>query len=400
MATFRRSQATAPGRGYLPDVAPRATRRYQGCRIRNQTPGRTPLMLSRALSAPFLAAALLAGAPALADPLLGLAAPLSGANASLGAQMRDGATLAAEKTGAELVPIDDACSAAGGAKAAQEFVARKVVLAIGFLCTEALEAALPALKQAGIPVITVGVRTNSLTDTRAKTGWPLYRLAPRADAEAAAIARYIPDLWRDRPFAIVDDGTIYGRDLAEGLRAAAAQQQLKPVFVDVFRPQLDNQIALVGRLRKAGATEVFVGGDRDDIAVMARDAAALNAGITFAGGEALRAASDNGVPLAAGTIMVGLPEPAETADPAVIQAFGAKNIMAEGYALPAYAAVEIAAAASAGGVSGLGLFARLDEDEFKTVIGALRFDDKGDLAASPYRAFRYDGSRFLSLGDD
>ena len=54
---------------------------------------------------------------------------------------------------------------------------------VGFLCTEAIEAAMPILKDAGIPVITVGVRTDSLTDRKVKTGWPVFRLAPRADAE-------------------------------------------------------------------------------------------------------------------------------------------------------------------------------------------------------------------------
>ncbi len=83
------------------------------------------------------------------------------------------------------------------------------------------------------------------------------------------------------PFAIVDDGTIYGRELAESFRLAAEQAGLKPVFVDTFRPQMDNQIGLIGRLRKAGATHVFVGGDRDDIAIMARDAAELAADLTL-----------------------------------------------------------------------------------------------------------------------
>ena len=350
-----------------------------------------------ALPALIFAATALFSPELSAEPLLGVAAPLSGPSALLGTQVRDGATLAAEKTGAELAMIDDECSAAGGAKAAQEFVNRKVALAVGFLCGEALEAALPALKQAGIPVITVGVRTNSLTDKRQKTGWPVYRLAPRADAEAAAVSRILPELWRDKPFAIVDDGTIYGRELAESLRAAAEQQQLKPVFLDVYRPQLNNQIGLVGRLRRAGATQVFVGGDRDDIAIMARDSAELGAGITFAGAEALRGSSA-GIPLAPGTIMIGLPEWYETADPDVVSAFGASKVMAEGYVLPSYAAVEIAVAATAGGTTGIGLFAHLDEDEFKTAIGPLRFDANGDLTGSLYRAYQYDGTRFVPLG--
>ncbi|TIM23407.1 MAG: hypothetical protein E5Y74_06015, partial [Mesorhizobium sp.] len=145
------------------------------------------------------------------------------------------------------------------------------------------QAAMPILKDAGIPVITIGVRTESLTDRRAKTGWPVYRLGPRGDDERNAIASALTHLWQNELFAIIDDGTIYGREIVETLRAAAEQAALKPVFVDTFRPQLDNQIGMIGRLKKAGATHVFAGGDGDDIAIMGRDAAQLQAGIVFAG---------------------------------------------------------------------------------------------------------------------
>src|SRR5690606_26619730 len=158
----------------------------------------------------------------------------------------------------------------GGAAAARRFAEERVSVVVGFLCTESIEAALPILKEAGIPVITPGVRTDSLTDGREKTGWPVYRLAPRADEEQKAVAEIITDRWRNEHFAIIDDGTIYGRNLAENLRAAAELQALKPVFIDTFRPQLDNQIGLVGRLRKAGATHVSVGGARSDTAIVVR----------------------------------------------------------------------------------------------------------------------------------
>ncbi|TJW43998.1 MAG: ABC transporter substrate-binding protein, partial [Mesorhizobium sp.] len=196
--------------------------------------------------------------------LVGVAAPLSGPSAILGKQIEAGASLAAEANGAEIKTVDDACTADGGAAAAREFATAKVNVVVGFLCTEAIEAALPILKDAGIPVITVGVRTESLTDQRAKTGWPVYRFAPRGDDERNAVATILTSLWQNELFAIVDDGTIYGREIAETLRAAAEQAALKPVFVDTFRPQLDNQIGLIGRLKKAGATHVFAGGDGSD----------------------------------------------------------------------------------------------------------------------------------------
>lgn len=335
-------------------------------------------------------------AGAHAETLVGVAAPLSGASAILGQQVEAGAAMAAEANGVTIKPVDDACTADGGAAAAKEFAADKVNVVVGFLCTEAIEAALPILKDANIPVITVGVRAESLTDRRAKTGWPVYRLGPRGDDERNAAATILTRLWQNELFAIVDDGTIYGREIAETFRAAAEQAALKPVFVDTFRPQLDNQIGLIGRLKKAGATKVFAGGDGDDIAIMGRDAGSLNAGITFAGGENLRTPSD--VPYATGTLMIAPPEWEEVADPKVMQAFAPRNIVPEGYTLPAYAAVEIAKAAMTDAdSSGKSLAEVLTGHDFATAIGTIRFDEKGDLSQNPFRVFRFDGTRFVPM---
>jgi branched-chain amino acid transport system substrate-binding protein len=342
-----------------------------------------------------LAAGLLLAREAAAQSLIGVAAPLSGASSILGQQIRAGAAAAVEAgNSAALEVADDACNGEGGAAAARRFVAARVRVVVGFLCTEAIEAAMPILAEARIPVITVGVRTDSLTDRRHKTGWLVYRLGPRADSERQAVGRLLTRLWASELFAIVDDGTIYGRELAESFRLAAEQAGLKPVFVDTFRPQVDNQIGLVGRLRKAGATHVFAGGDRDDIAIMGRDAAALESGIVIAGGEALRAPAGE-VPLAQGTLMIALPEWADIADQAVVASLAEREIVPEGYVLPAYAAVEIALAAlGEADAAGGPLAASLSGRDFRTAIGTVRFDEKGDLAENPYRLFRHDGSGF------
>ncbi|UVK45040.1 branched-chain amino acid ABC transporter substrate-binding protein [Mesorhizobium sp. AR07] len=339
----------------------------------------------------------LAGGTNAGTLLVGVAAPLSGPSAILGKQIEAGAGLAAGANGIELKTLDDACTADDGAAAAREFAAAKVNVVIGFLCTDAIEAAMPILKDANIPVITVGVRTESLTDRRAKTGWPVYRLGPRGDDERNAVASSLTHLWQNELFAIIDDGTIYGREIAETFRAAAEQAALKPVFVDTFRPQLDNQIGLVGRLKKAGATHVFAGGDGDDIAIMGRDAAQLETGIAFAGGENLRTPPGD-VPYAMGTLMIAPPEWAEVADPKVLAAFATQKVVPDGYTLPAYAAIEIAKAASdLSESSGKPLADALTGHDFTTAIGPVRFDAKGDLSQSPYRVFRFDGTRFTPL---
>ncbi|MDI6027578.1 branched-chain amino acid ABC transporter substrate-binding protein [Corticibacterium sp. UT-5YL-CI-8] len=326
---------------------------------------------------------------------MGIAAPLSGPMQILGRQVETGGRLAASALKLDVVVADDACTAEGGKSAAEALIAAKVTAVVGFLCYEAAITALPRLKDAGIPTMTLGVRANSLTDAREKTDWPVFRLGPRSDSERDAVGALMTRLWRDELFAIVDDGTIYGRELAESFRAAAEQAGLKAVMVDTFRPAMENQVGLVGRLRRSGATHVFVGGDADDVAIMARDAAGMGAAMTFAGGETLRMPAGS-VPIAPGTIMIGLPDLAEAAPASVARRFRTADIIPEGYMLPAYAGVEIIAAASRTSADEL---KALRTDTFETAIGPVRFDAKGDLADNPFRAFRFNGSKFITVED-
>jgi branched-chain amino acid transport system substrate-binding protein len=348
-----------------------------------------------ALAATLAASVLCAAGGALAQEVhVGVVTSLSEQMALLGEQLRDGARTAAEEAGVRITVADDQCTAEGGAAAARQLLAADVDIVAGFLCTEAIEAALPILTEAGIPVITPAVRSDGLTDRRARTGWLVWRLAPRADAERAAVADILSRRWRDALFAIVDDGTIYGRELAETLRLAAETAALRPVFVDTYRPQSENQIGLVGRLARAGASHAFVGGDRDDVAIMGRDAIELDHDIVFAGGEALRAAGE--VPIAAGTLMVALPEWGDMIDEGTVGSFTARDIVPDGYVLPAHAAVEVAIdAVSRSADQAVALPAILDGTSFETVIGPVAFDGKGDLTVNPFRLFRHDGERFL-----
>ncbi|EKF19679.1 branched-chain amino acid ABC transporter substrate-binding protein [Nitratireductor pacificus] len=333
------------------------------------------------------------------DISLGVAAPLSGGFATLGRQMLNGARTAAasqDMPGA-IVEADTACSAEGGAQAARMLIEREVDVVVGFLCTDAVESALPLFKEAGIPVVTPGVRTATLTDQRERTGWPIFRIAPRADAERDAVATLLVDHWRRDFFAIVDDGTIYGRELAETLRAAAELNELKPVYVDTFRPQLDNQIGLAGRLRRAGATHAFVGGDRSDIAILSRDARGMDYALVLAGGEALRA-EDSAVPLATGTLMVGLPRWADIASDNALKALADAEIEPNGYVLPGLAAAQIAiAAARAAASAGSSIGETLSSGSFATAIGDISFDAKGDATVEFYRLFRFDGETFVEV---
>ncbi len=305
-----------------------------------------------------------------AEPLtIGISAPLSGPFTVLGRQITYGAQAAQAALGGEakikLVIADDRCEADGGKEAASELAAANVSAVIGYLCTPALQGALPVFREGKIPVLTVGVRPVKILEDAKKNGDALFRLGPDSGGEAAALADLLLPLWRGENFAIIDDGTIHSRDLAESLRLAAEARGLKPLFTDTFRPAIDNQLALINRLKKAGATHVFVGGDRSDVAIMARDAAARGVPLTFAGGETLDAAPDD-VPLADNVLMIGIPRPAVS------------ETSGEGYFSSAYAAVEILSRTG-------GQADAIRSGTHETILGSVSFDPNGGQSGNPYR---------------
>ncbi|GHC60721.1 branched-chain amino acid ABC transporter substrate-binding protein [Limoniibacter endophyticus] len=326
--------------------------------------------------------------PAQAQSIkLGIVAPMDGDLGILGSQVRVGVGAAlSEHSPIETEIISEECSVQSGNAIADQLVAAQATAVVGFLCTESLLAALPKLRDANIPIITPAIRTPSITERREATRFPVFRLAPRTDAEATEAARLLLPLWRDVHFAIVDDGTLYGRELAEPLRAAADGAGLKPVFIDTYRPQLESQAALVARLRRAGATHVFIGGDRADIAVIGANAEEMGYELTIAGGESLLQDTQ---PLPEGTLAIAPKTDVPATLPAALQ-----RTEIEGYVLPAFAATQVVIeAARIGGVQR----DVLSEHTFETVLGSLKFDPKGDANLFAYRLLRFDGSSFVPL---
>src|SRR5690606_21473929 len=116
------------------------------------------------------------------------------------------------------------------------------------------------------------------------------------------------------------------------LRLAAEETGEKPALVESFRPGLESQAQLVAQLRRLDIHHAFIGGDRQDVARIAQDAAAAGYDLTLAGGESLRAAPAS-PDLAPGTLMIGLPEAEDVLANAQESALPPGDAL--GYGLPA-----------------------------------------------------------------
>ncbi|HTO31270.1 MAG TPA: branched-chain amino acid ABC transporter substrate-binding protein [Pararhizobium sp.] len=351
----------------------------------------------RFIAASLLIAGSMQASPALAAGLkIAVVAPTEGPFALLGQQMLDGARFQAEDRGSEIVVVPETCEAKDGSELAKALIASGAEAAIGFLCTESLEASLPALAEAGIPAITLSVRSDILMEDALKKKWPFFRLVPSAKAEAAKVTEVILSRWKNEPLALIEDGTIHGRELVESVRGALADIGLTPVFSDTYRPAQEQQVSLVRRLAKSGATHVFTGGDRADTAIIARDAASEQVPLTLMGGETMDAANQP-VPLANGVLAVALPDRAiDAAAKATVDLMTAAKLVPEGYVLPAFSAVTLLEQAKdQAGKDDSKLGEALLKGPYQTAIGPIRYNADHELADNPYRLLQWQNNRFV-----
>ena len=342
-----------------------------------------------------LLSASLSGAALAAGPKIAVVAPSEGNLAILGDQIRMGAEFAARDK-AEIIEIPESCAEGSGPALASEIEKSGATVAIGFLCTESLQGGLPVLAKANIPAITLSIRSEVLMQDALKKQWPFFRLAPSTGAERDAVAEAIFTHWKDKPFALLDDGTILSREMTDSVRQILEQKGMSAAFIDNFRPAQEVQTQLMRRLKKANVTHVFAASDRNDMSILARDAKAAGINLTFLGGDALKGMNQP-VPLEAGVYAITLPEPASLASAkAAVDLFRSEKKEPEGYVLPSYSATEIAIDASeiAAG-SGAPLVDALVGTPFATATGDILFNKNHELMTNPYRLLVWDGTAFV-----
>lgn len=332
---------------------------------------------------PFILAMFLAASPALAEPLhVGLVIPQSGQFKPLGDHVREAfSTWDAANPGQfeDIVEGDDGCTEQAGADAAAAMIEAGVNVVVGFLCTESLAAALPLLSAENIPVMTLTVRADIISEEASRLGWKFFRLAPRAGSEAEIASDAIFRLWADKSFALIEDGAISGRELVEAIRIKLENRGLNPNFVDNYRPGQATQPSLIRRLKSAGVSRVFVGGERADLAVIAMEADRQGVALEFMGGDTLHAPQGE-LPIPEGTIAVlaAGATPGPEAEAARI-AFENAGLVAEGLRIPAYAAAEILGTiATRMDFSDTGFEQALRSTTFSTALGAVTFDQDGE----------------------
>lgn len=204
---------------------------------------------------------------AQADVKIGVAGPMTGANASFGQQYMKGAQAAADAINAAggvngekivLVAGDDACEPKQAVAVANRLVDQdKVIGVVGHFCSSSTIPASEVYSDAGVIAITPGSTNPTVTERGLKE---MFRMCGRDDQQGVVAGDYIVDVLKGKKVAVINDKDTYGKGLADATAKQLVARGVKPVLEEGLTRGEKDFSALVTKIRSTGADVVYFGG--------------------------------------------------------------------------------------------------------------------------------------------
>jgi branched-chain amino acid transport system substrate-binding protein len=342
------------------------------------------------LSGLLLAAGLTFAGAASAQIKMGVAGPITGPNASFGAQLTNGTQQAVDdinKAGGilgqqiSLEQGDDVSDPKQGVSVANKFVGDGVKFVVGHFNSGVTIPASEVYADNGILMITPSATNPKVTE---RGLWDVFRTCGRDDQQGKLWAQLALGELKDKKIAIVHDKTTYGQGLADAARAAMNAGGKKEVLYEGVNTGEKDYSAIVSKIKASGADYVMWGGLHTEGGLIIRQMRDQGMNTVMISGDGI---TDNefasiGGPGVEGTFMSFGPDPRNNASAKdIVAAFRAKGFEPEAYTLYSYAAVQIIKQAAEKAKS-------LDPKKvaevmhsgmtFQTVIGPIAYDKKGD----------------------
>ena len=343
-----------------------------------------------------IAASLVCAGGAAAQIKLGVAGPITGGSAAFGAQLKNGAEQAAADINAkggingqqiQLSFGDDASDPKQGVSVANKMFGDGVKFVIGHFNSGVTMPASEVYQENGIYMITPSATNPKITE---RGMWNVFRTCGRDDQQGEVAGKYIVDKFKGKKVAIVHDKTTYGQGLADETKKAMAKGGMKEVLYEGVNTGEKDFSALVSKIKAAGADLVYWGGLHTEGGLIVRQMRDQGVKAPLMGGDGITTDefASVGGPGVEGTLMTYGPDARNNpAAKDVVAKFRAKKFEPEAYTLYSYAAVEIIKQAAEQAKS---LDPKKVADviksgkKFKTVIGEMSYDKKGDITRPDY----------------
>jgi branched-chain amino acid transport system substrate-binding protein len=220
--------------------------------------------------------------------------------------------------------------------------------------------------------------------------WNTFRTCGRDDQQGLVAGTYLSDKFKGKKVAVIHDKTPYGKGLADETQKAMNAKGLKEVVYEGINPGEKDYSALVSKLKQAAVDVVYFGGLHTEAGLIIRQMRDQGLAAPMMSGDGIVSAEFTSIagPGAEGTLMTFSPDPRKNPNAqAVVAKFKAKNYDPEAYTLYSYAATQILAEAAkqANSTDGKKVSDAMKSGKpFKTVIGDISFDKKGDITRPDY----------------
>jgi len=326
----------------------------------------------------------------------GVIGPITGPNAAFGAQLKQGADQAIDDInaaggimGQKIVQQygDDASDPKQGVSVANKLAADGVKFVVGPFNSGVTMPASLVYQENNIVEITPSATNPQITE---RGLWNIFRTCGRDDQQGGVAGAYILKHFKGKKIAIINDKTTYGKGLADETKKAMNKGGMKEVLAEGVNVGEKDYSALVSKIKQSGADLVYWGGLHTEGGLIVRQMRDQGVKAPLMGGDGITTDefASVGGPGVEGTLMTYGPDARK--NPAATEAvakFKAKNFEPEAYTLYSYAAVQIIkqAAEAAKSLDPKKVAEKMHSGmKFKTVLGDISYDKKGDLTKLDY----------------
>ena len=352
-------------------------------------------------------------APEVQVVKIGSASPLTGAQAHIGIDIRNGVQLAIEdanKAGVticgkpvklEMVAEDDEANPTKAATVAQKLADAKVAAVVGHFNSGASIPASKIYADAGIPQISPSSTNPDYTLKGYKT---TFRVVAHDGQQGPVLGNYALNSLKAKTIAVIDDSTAYGQGLADNFEATVKAGGAKVVAREHTTDKDTDFKAILTKIKGLKPDLIMFGGIDPQAGPMVKQMAELGIKAKFIGGDGMQ--TPNFIKLAGDSAegamasIPGLPKDKMPGGADFLAKYKAKfNAEVELFAPMGYDAVMvfIEAMKRANSADPAKFLPEVGKTNYNGVIGPIAFDDKGDLKNGPITIYVVKGGKWEPL---
>jgi branched-chain amino acid transport system substrate-binding protein len=345
---------------------------------------------------------------------IGVAGPMTGDQAAFGEMFKNGVLLAvsewnnkggvpvgSKKMKVEILWGDDRHDPREGVSIAHKFVNAGAVGVVGHFNSSVSIPASTVYAEAGVVQITPASTNPKLTEQKFKT---VFRVCGRDDQQGAVAAEYIVSKLKKRRVAILHDKTTYGQGLADETKRFLEQKGVKPVFYSGIIQGDKDYTPVLTAMKQKNPDVVYFGGIHPEAILLVkqmRERLGIKSHFMSGDGVFVDEFYKIAGKAAEGSYLSFTPDQSKIAEAQQVIQNHRKRFGKEvgAYTIYAYVAANLILKSieETRSLKGNKLAAHLRAKNWKTALGKIQFDKKGDVLESPYVFWQVKGGKFVQV---